>query len=236
MSTRTTGIGLGLLVGLGWLGTTASVALAAEALESSEPEEAGAVGAFVDLEWRAFAIGGHASHGPAFAAGVTLLDGHLRLGLAGLGRPGPWNPATFDVTLPNGETYRGKRVLSLRSDGGMSGLHVALALPLAEHLSLSAPVTIGYGGFGFYLYEDDRTTPDGRRVSEWENDLFGGKDSYLGIVLDAGLRLHWHLEDTPWLRPYVAGYYTAVPNYETLVRDDYSGLSGALGIEIGYDL
>lgn len=220
------GLSLGLLAGTLM---TASVAWAAE------PETKGAVGAFVDLEWRGFAIGGHLSHGPAFAAGVSLLGDHLRLGIAGLGRPGPWNPATFDVNVPNGETYRGKRTLSLRSDGGMSGVHVALAFPLAEQLSLTVPATIGYGGFGFYLHGEDRKTPDGRRVSEWENELFGGKDSYLGIVFDAGLRLHWRPESTPWLRPYLAGYYTAVPNYETLVRDDYSGASVALGIEIAYE-
>src|SRR5262245_36148040 len=87
----------------------------------------GAVGGFVDLEWRAMGLGGHLSHGTSFAAGVTLLDGHLRLGLAGLNRPGPWNPATFDVTLPEGRTYRGKRRLALRSDGAMAGAHVALS-------------------------------------------------------------------------------------------------------------
>lgn len=212
------------------LGTGISSAHAAEA------EAKPAVGGFVDLEWRVMGLGGHVSHGPGFAAGVTLWDGRLRLGVAGLGRPGPWNPAEFEVTLPAGETYRGKRVLSLRSDGAMSGVHVALALPLNHSLSLAVPATIGYGGFGFYLHGDDRQTPDGRRVSEWENELFGGKDSYLGLVVDAGLRLYWHLDDAPWLRPYVAGYYTTVPNFDTLVRDDYSGLSGALGIEVGYGL
>lgn len=226
MSLRTICIGLGLCA------VSGSSAQAAEPEARSEP----AIGGFVDMEWRVMGLGGHVSHGPAFAAGVTLLDGHLRLGLAGISRPGPWNPATFDVTLPEGETYRGKRVLSLRSDGSMAGVHVALALPLTNHLSLALPATIGYGGFGFYLHGEDRQTPDGRRVSEWEDELFGGKDAYLGIILDAGLRLHWHFDDTPWLRPYVAGYYTTVPNFETIVRDDYSGISGALGIELGYDL
>jgi hypothetical protein len=221
---RTIGMGLGLLV------------IGVSSAHAAESEPASAVGGFVDLEWRVFGLGGHVSHGPGFAAGITLLDGHLRLGVAGFGRPGPWNPATFDVTLPEGETYRGKRVLSLRSDGAMSGVHVAFALPLTERVTLTLPATIGYGGFGFYLQGDDRQTPDGRRVSEWENELFGGKDSYLGLVVDAGMRLHWRLDAAPWLKPYVAGYYTTVPNFETVVRDDYSGISGALGLEVSYDL
>jgi hypothetical protein len=202
---------------------------------ATEPPARANVGAFVDLEWRGFAMGGHLSHGPAFAGGVSLWGDHVRVGLAGLGRPGPWNPATFDARLPNGETYKGQRVLSLRSDGGMFGVHVAAALPIAEQITLTVPATLGYGGFGFYLHGEDRNTPDGRRVSEWENELFDGKDSYLGVVLDAGARLHWRPTPTPWLRPYLAGYYTTVPNYTTLVRNDYSGFSFALGIEVAYD-
>lgn len=197
----------------------------------------GALGGFLDLEWRAMGLGGHFSHGSAFAAGVTLLDGHLRLVLAGLNRPGPWNPATFDVTLPEGRTYRGKRRLELRSDGAMAGAHIALAsrvprLPLAVTL----PLTLGYGGFGFYLHGADRSTPDGRRVSAWEDELFGGKDSFLGLVTDGGIRAAWVLEDAPWFRPDVAGYYTLVPGFDTLVRGDYAGPAAALGIELGHDL
>jgi hypothetical protein len=221
-------------VSLGWMGGLAAFATTSLAW-AAEPERESGVGAFLDVEWRGFAIGGHMSHGPGVAAGISLWDRRLRLGLAGIGRPGPWNPATFDVTVPNGETYRGKRVLSLRSDGGMAGLHVALAWPLMQYLSLTVPATLGYGGFGFYLHGDDRNTPDGRRVSEWENELFDGQDSHLGIVLDAGLRLHWQPAASPWLKPYVAGYYTAVPNYETVVRDDYSGVSVAFGIEVAYE-
>lgn len=214
--------------------TGATLLTATASAWATEPEEKRAIGAFIDLEWRGYALGGHLSHGPAVAAGISLLGDHLRLGLAGLGRPGPWNPVTFDTTLPNDQTYRGKRVVSLRSDGAMAGLHLALALPLTQQLSITLPATLGYGGFGFYLSGADRNTPDGRRVSEWENELFDGKDSYLGLVIDGGVRLHWRPEATPWLRPYLAGYYTVVPGYETVVRNDYSGFSVALGIELAY--
>jgi hypothetical protein len=216
----------------------AGVARAAEPTAEAAPERSVPIGAFLDLEWRAMRLASHTSHGGSFAAGVSLWDGALRLGIAGLNRPGPWNPATFDVTVPNGQSYRGKRALALRSDGGMAGAHVALAfeVPRVPWLAVSVPFTLGYGGFGFYLHGDDRETPDGRRVSVWEDELFGGRDSFLGWVLDGGVRFHAVLEEAPLLRPYVAAYYTTMPGFEALVRDDYSGFSCALGVELGHGL
>ena len=207
-------------------------------LARAQPAEARVpIGGFVDLEWRVFGLGGHASHGPAVAAGVTFADGAFRLGLGGLGRPGPWNPRTFDVTLSEGETYRGQQTLSLRSDGGMLGLHVAGAFEIPRaRLAIMVPVTFGYGGFGFYLHGADRDTPDGRRVSAWENELFDDRDSHIGIVLDAGLRVAFILARTRYVRPYVGVSFTAVPGFDTLVRSSYSGFSGAFGVEVGYGL
>lgn len=207
---------------------------AARAEEASKSR----VGGFVDVEWRAMGMASHVSHGTGFAAGVSLWNGTLRLGVAGINRPGPWNPATFDVTLPNGASYRGQRTLSLRSDGAMAGPHVALAfeVPRVPWLAVTLPLTVGYGGFGFYLHDQDRKTPDGRRVSVWEDELFGGRDSFLGLVVDGGVRLNLVMRDTPWLRPYVAAYYTAVPGFDTVVRASYAGFSGALGVELGYGL
>ena len=196
------------------------------------------VGGFVDLEWRAMGVGGHVSHGPAFAAGVSIANGRFRIGLGSLGRPGPWNPATLDVTLREGTTYRGQSTLSLRSDGSMLGLHVAASfeVPRVSWLALTIPLTVGYGGFGFYLHGDDRDTPDGRLVSDWENELFDGRDSHIGVVIDTGLRFGFVLPRTPYVRPYLGLYYTVVPGFDTVVRQSYRGLSGALGVEIGYGL
>jgi hypothetical protein len=73
-------------------------------------------------------------------------------------------------------------------------------------------------------------------VSAWEDELFGGRDSYIGLVIDGGVRLSWVVPETEWLRPYVGAYYTTVPGFDTVVQDDYSGFSGALGVEIGYGL
>jgi hypothetical protein len=226
---------------IAWLAAALSFGVAARAsAEDGEASEARdvPVGGFVDIEWRVMGLAEHASHGPAFAAGVTFLNGILRLGIGGLGRPGPINPATFDVALPEGTTYKGKRELSLKSDGAMVGGHVGLSfrMPFAEELAIMLPVTIGYGGFGFYLHGDDRDTPDGRRVSEWEDELFEGKDSFLGVVVDTGLRFGYQPADTPWFRPYVGAQFTIVPGFETMVRDDYWGFSGVLGIELGHGI
>ncbi|MCK6522275.1 hypothetical protein L6R49_12635 [Myxococcota bacterium] len=73
-------------------------------------------GAFVALEWRGYAIAEHLSHGPAFAAGASLWDDHLRIGVAGTARPGPMNPHTFALDVPSGD-YKGQETLQLRSDG-----------------------------------------------------------------------------------------------------------------------
>lgn len=218
---------------------TASALLAfAVPSHADEASVPASVGGFVDLEWRAMGMGGHLAHGPGFAAGLSVFDGNLRIGIGGISRPGPWNPATFDVPLAGGASYRGQRRLSLRSDGAMAGLHVALAaaVPHVPWLSVSAPLTVGYGGFGFYMHGDDRRTPDGRRVSEWEDELFGGRDSFLGLVLDAGLRLGFVPPAQPWIRPYIGLYYSAVPGFDTVVRSSYAGVSAAIGVEVALEL
>jgi len=226
-----------------------SAALADEPIALNTPEEAAPedlpqapesveVGGFVDVEWRVMGLADHVSHGPAFAVGLTFFDGLLRVGVGGLGRPGPINPQTFNVTLPGGATYRDQTSVNLRSDGAMVGLHVALAfeMPGAPWLALSVPLTVGFGGFGYYLTGSDRQTPDGRRVSAWENELFNERDSFLGVVIDVGARAHIVLDGVPWMRPYVGVYYTVVPGFETLVRSGYDGVSASLGLEIGHGL
>lgn len=194
-----------------------------------------AVSMFIDLEWRVYGIAQHVSHGPAFAAGVSLLRDHLRIGFGGLARPGPFNPATFEVELEEGTQYRGQSTVSLRNDGMMGGVHLSYStpLPFLRSFALQVPLTLGYGGFGYYLTGDDRDTPDGRRVSEWEDELFDNKDAYIGFVLDAALRLRYQPRALPRLMPYAGVGFTVVPGFETVVRDDYFGFSGLLGVEVG---
>lgn len=197
-------------------------------------------GGFVGVEWRVMGIGGHLSHGPGFQAGAILFD-HLMIGVAGIARPGPINPQTFAYTLPEGETYKGKSTLHLRSDGSVLGLLVA---PFHDFrrapLSVELPVMVGLGGFGFYLHGEDREVPDDRRVSAWENELFDERDSDpINLVLDVGLRLSVTPRGSSpsslarHVRPYFGVHYLWVPGFDTALRTSYSGFSGVVGVKFG---
>lgn len=210
-----------------------------EPVAAEEPEPPGSeapepyrffTGAFVGFDWRINRIGRHTSHGPGFQAGVMLWR-HLRVGLAGFARPGPINPATFEVTPVDGQTYRGRPTVTLRSDGSFFGLMLAPTVDLGEVVALEAPITLGQAAFGFYLTGEDRDTPDGRRVSGWENDLLDGRDASIAFGWEAGLRVSFIA--TSWARPYVGAHYFGTVGYDAFVRDDYSGFSAAAGLQLG---
>lgn len=212
------------------LATAPGSAATPAAAEARRP----ALAPYVHVGWRVMGLGEHVSHGPAFELGVIVKD-HLKLGLGGFSRPGPMNPRTFRVDLPEGQSYRGQESLQLRSDGAVVGLLVAPRLRLpgrASRVTLEAPLLVGFGGFGFYLTGDDRRTPDGRRVSEWENELLDERDASAGIALEAGLRVGIDLHED-WLRLTAGIHYTTVVGYDAFVRDSYDGFSGSLGLEIG---
>jgi hypothetical protein len=219
------------------LSSSAERAVRFEEVGPADKGSASWVGAFVNLEWRAFLLGGHLSHGPAFSAGASFLRDHLKVGIAGFGRPGPWNPAEFEVKLSNGVTYKGKDTLSLRSDGGMVGAQLAGAFRLARlPVAIELPVLLGFGGFGFYLQGEDRITPDGDRVSVWEDRLFNDTDSFIGPMLEGGIRAALTHDTERVSRPSVAVQYTLMPGFQTAVQDGYSGLSIALGAAFGRGL
>lgn len=207
--------------------------MSSEAPQASSVARAPRAAAYVSLEWRAFRLADHLSHGPAFSLGVSLLRDHLRVGLMGFGRPGPWNPAEFAVKLPDGVDYKGKTELSLRSDGAMMGAHVTGLIDLPKvPVVLELPLQVGYGGFGFYLHGEDRITPDGDRVSVWEDRLFQDTDSFLGVIVETGVRAALDTGDRAG-RPYVGLNYTLVPGYTSVGSDSYSGFSASLGVELG---
>ncbi|MCK6515045.1 hypothetical protein L6R46_08330 [Myxococcota bacterium] len=187
-------------------------------------------GAFVSLEWRGYAMAEHLSHGPAFAAGASLWDDHLRIGLAGTARPGPMNPHTFNFDVPSGD-YKGQETLQLRSDGAVTGLTVSPGLDVADgRLHLELPMMLGYGGYGFYLHGEDRVTPDGRKPSAWENELLAEADSAFGVAANVGLRASW--AGTALVRP-TAGLQTqTVLGYEATMAPRYAGLALSLGVDV----
>jgi hypothetical protein len=196
------------------------------------PEKKSGVGLFVALEWRAQALASHLSHGPAFAAGISLLDRHLKIGLLASTRPGPLNGETFPATPTNGQSYKGRSAIPLRSDGGFIGLLVAPSLDVTDDINLELPVALGQAAYGFYLFGDDRKTPDGRRVSEWEKQLFDGRDAAPAFGIEAGVKVGVRVPGARWMKPYVAGRYVLNLGYDAYVTDNYNGPSAALGLEI----
>jgi hypothetical protein len=167
-------------------------------------------GAFVDTGWRGHAIGGHLSHGPEVRAGVLLFGGLLKAGVGFIGRPGPLNPQEF--TLDTSENpYRGQDSVQLRSDGATFGLLVAPTVPINDVLSVELPVTIGQAAYGFYLQGEDRDTPDGRRVSAWENELMDGRDSSFALGVDVGARLKVTIPGAEWASPTAGVHYLFTP-------------------------
>ncbi len=204
--------------------------IALPSLASAQSEEAPVAAPFVDIGWRVMGLADHVSHGPDFQLGVRLWD-HLKIGVAGFARPGPINPKTFRHELSDGETYRGQDALDLRSDGAVVGLLVAPTFRI-RRLNVELPVLVGFGAFGFYLTGRNRETPDGDRVSVWEDRLLDGKDSSGGLTLDVGLRV---AVDTrlPYLRPFVGLHYTQVFGYDATLASSYRGFSGVVGVAFG---
>lgn len=192
------------------------------------------VGGYVRTEWRVFGLAGHVSHGPSIAGGVRLLDGVLRIGLTGFARPGPMNPQTFTVAPATGEPYRGQDELTLRSDGAYIGAEVVLDLevPGVPWLHVLPGVSGGSGAFGFYLTGDDRTTPDGRRVSAWENELQDGRDAGAGFGLELALRLAFVIPGAESIRPTIGGGYYTTIGYDAYARGSYEGPWGSAGVEV----
>ena len=182
---------------------------------------------WLDLEWRGLALAGHPSHGPGFGVGASLFDDHLQIGLAGYTRPGPFNPATFEVTPE--QPYKGRDTVRLRSDGGATGLLVAPGVRVGR-ARIDLPTQLGYGGFGFYLVGDDRETPDGRKPSAWENQLLDGRDSSFGVALESGARVAW--TTSAGVRPYLAARWSSILGYDAFVRAAYGGPSVAVGVQI----
>ncbi len=202
-------------------------------LHEEKEEETSSIGAFVGLEWRGLNLANHISHGPGFRAGATFFGGYLKVGIAGLARPGPLTSNTFDVVAHNGLTYKGNRTLTLKSDGALLGLFIAGAVPVSDWITLEVPVTVGQAGFGFYLAGDDRNTPDGRRVSAWENELQDSRDAFIGLGIDTGVRVFLTPPTTPWFRPNIGVHYTFIPGYDAFAANDYSGFSAVVGTELG---
>lgn len=147
------------------------------------------IGWFITPEYSTMFLKDHIGQTVGFSMGVKLFKDHLKIGYFNYGRSGPINSYTINTPLPDGKTYKGKSSIDLRADHGAFGLMIAPSFTLRKSkIEIDFPINIGSIGAGFYLAGDDRKTPDNRRVSEWENELFEGKDAAFAGMFEFGVR------------------------------------------------
>ncbi|MEO1804950.1 MAG: hypothetical protein AAFU33_09075 [Bacteroidota bacterium] len=137
----------------------------------------------------------HLGRAVGLQAGVSLFKERLQVGFVYVGRSGPINPHTETLTLPEGTDYKGQSVLQVRADHALTGLVISPQFQLSPTLTLDIPIILGTLGAGFFLTDEDRLTPDGRRVSEWENELMGNQDASFGIAFEGGIRVRKQLRE-----------------------------------------
>lgn len=162
--------------------------------------------------------------------GLKLFDDRLKIGIFNVGRSGPINPATFNIAASNGQTYKGSPELKLRADQASFGLMIAPTFDLGK-LKLDIPVNLGLMGAGFYLTGEDRETPDGRRVSEWENQLMDGQDADFGNWMEIGLRSFFPLKNEA-MSLGVGLHYSRVSNWSTYYDPEGDFYNGNLRLSI----
>ena len=151
------------------------------------------IGFYLQPEYSAMFLNDHIGNAVGANFGITTKSGKFDIGIRYYGRSGPINESQeYELVLPEGKTYKGRSNLFLGADHGYIGLEAAYNLPLKNNrLLIRFPVSFGQVGAGFYLKGDDRKTPDGRRVSEWEDDLQEGTDAGFGLASEVGVHVFY---------------------------------------------
>lgn len=147
------------------------------------------------------------------AFGVKLFKQRLKVGAQFYGRPGPINSMEYTVTPSNGQLYKGQNTITLRADHGTFGLFVSPIFNLKK-FRIEIPLSIGSMGGGFYLLGDDRLTPDGDRVSVWEDRLMEGQDAGFSTFYEFGTRLFVPMPNEH-ISLGLGIHYTIAPDWET---------------------
>lgn len=163
----------------------------------------------------------HSNHlglAPGFTAGASILQERLHVGFFFYGRSGPINGHTERLDLAAGQEYKGQSSINVRADHGAFGIKVAPQFPLMKgKMTLDVPVLFGQMGAGFYLFGENRKTPDGRRVSEWENELMNNSDAGFALMVEGGLRLRFRISDKDRIEAGLGLHYTQALGWETLL-------------------
>lgn len=145
--------------------------------------------------------------------GLKFFNNHLKVGWQMYGSPGPINSKEYVITPSNGQLYKGQSTIAIRSDYGAAGLFIAPMFNIKK-IRLEFPVTIGQMGAGFYLTGDDRKTPDGERVSVWEDKLMDGRDAGFSTLYEVGSRVFFPLPHDN-ITIGLGLHYIMAPDWET---------------------
>lgn len=207
------------------------LAMPSQAAAQEEPKNSW----FLSQGTRVITTFGQADVGMANEFGARFR--RVMVGLSTLYRPASWSSHRYEYQLDSGMTYKGQSSVELGSQYGFVGLFVAPSLPVpgTSRVAVDLPATVGMGFLGTPLMGDDRDTPDGRRVSEWENELTNGSDITFSLAVDVGVRVRLQPLDVPWLHLAAGMHYTMFPGYESPVVGDkpVRGASGSLSVILG---
>jgi hypothetical protein len=173
------------------------------------------IGWFLTPEISAMFLDSHVGNAFGVSFGLKFWKERIKVGIMGYGRSGPTNSAIFPTTFYNNQVYKGKTSADLRADWGTFGLMVAPTFKIKK-IELDVPISFGGGVGGFYLVGDDRKTPDGDRVSVWENKLFNGEDAAFGTMTEFGVRAFFPTK-IKGMQLGAGVHYTMISGWKTLV-------------------
>jgi hypothetical protein len=197
------------------------------------------IGFYFQPEYSAMFLDDHIGNAVGVGIGITTKNKKWDIGVRTYGRSGPINTGQlYDLVLPEGTTYKGKSILKVANDQGFLGLEIAYNLELnSERLMIRFPVSFGQFGAGFYLLDDDRITPDGRRVNEWEDELQEGSDAGFGLLSEFGSQIIYHVMPDKHFNLFMGITYTNTYGYSSFLggEDFYNNkLRGSIGIRVGF--
>lgn len=173
---------------------------------------------------------GHTHVGASTEFGARL--GPIKLGILTLYRPASWSSGRIEYQLPAGRTYKGQSTLRFGEQYGTFGLFVAPRWAALSWLSFELPVSGGIAFLGTPLMGSDRETPDGRRVSDWENELTNDADVAFGGFVELGARVRIRPFEAPWFHVAVGGHYTFLMGMSNPINEGrrLSGPSGSFSL------
>lgn len=171
---------------------------------------------------------------PLLAGGAGIRYRGLRIGIGFAISSASFDGYRFTRVLPEGTTYKGQSELEVGLVDTTLGLYASYVIdPFASgRVRFEFPIIFGMAGIGTPLMGDDRVTPDGDRVSVWEQDVTDGQDFLTGFGLDVGFVTRFVLsQDVPGLQLGAGIHYSYTTVSPTHVGfDSVHGVSASLAL------